>query len=162
MQLFLHLLRLSAESAFSGCSALSSVTFNEGVKKIGRYAFYNTALKAAVLPASVVSIGNYAFGYVESFDTNTADPYDTTNVLADGFVMGGKSVEAANYAAINGIAYYDMTKGCPHAYVVTTVPATVFAKGKRLALAHSAVTQSQSQSRKRLSRFLHSKQQRKL
>lgn len=120
------------ESAFSGCSALSSVTFNEGVKKIGRYAFYNTALKAAVLPASVVSIGNYAFGYVESFDTNTADPYDTTNVLADGFVMGGKSVEAANYAAINGIAYYDMTKGCPHAYVVTTVPATVFAKGKKI------------------------------
>ena len=116
------------ESAFSGCSALSSVTFNEGVKKIGRYAFY----KAAVLPASVVSIGNYAFGYVESFNTNTADPYDTTNVLADGFVMGGKSVEAANYAAINGIAYYDMTKGCPHAYVVTTVPATVFAKGKKI------------------------------
>lgn len=119
-------------SAFSGCSALSSVAFNEGVKKIGRYAFYNTALKAAVLPASVVSIGNYAFGYVESFDTNTADPYDTTNVLADGFVMGGKSVEAANYAAINDIAYYDMTKGCPHAYVVTTVPATVFAKGKKI------------------------------
>ena len=119
-------------SAFSGCSALSSVAFNEGVKKIGSYAFYNTALKAAVLPASVVSIGNYAFGYVESFDTNTADPYDTTNVLADGFVMGGKSVEAANYAAINGIAYYDMTKGCPHAYVVTTVPATVFAKGKKI------------------------------
>ena len=99
-----------------------TLTFNEGVKKIGRYAFYNTALKAAVLPASVVSIGNYAFGYVESFDTNTADP----------FVMGGKSVEAANYAAINGIAYYDMTKGCPHAYVVTTVPATVFAKGKKI------------------------------
>ena len=120
------------ESAFSGCSALSSVVFNEGVKKIGRYAFYNTALKAAVLPASVVSIGNYAFGYVDSFNTNTADPYDVTSVVANGFVMGGKSVEAANYAAINGIAYYDMTKGCPHAYVVTTVPATVFAKGKKI------------------------------
>ena len=119
-------------SAFSGCSALSSVTFNEGVKKINDYAFYNTALKAAVLPASVVSIGDHAFGYVENFNTNTADPYDTTDVLADGFVMGGKSVEAANYAAINGIAYYDMTKGCPHAYVVTTVPATVFAKGKKI------------------------------
>ena len=120
------------ESAFSGCSALSSVVFNEGVKKIGRYAFYNTALKAAVLPASVVSIGNYAFGYVDSFNTNTADPYDVTSVVANGFVMGGKSVEAANYAAINGIAYYDMTKGCPHAYAVTTVPATVFAKGKKI------------------------------
>ena len=119
-------------SAFSGCSALSSVAFNEGVKKIGSYAFYNTALKAAVLPASVVSIGDHAFGYVENFNTNTVDPYDTTDVLADGFVMGGKSVEAANYAAINGIAYYDMTKGCPHAYVVTTVPATVFAKGKKI------------------------------
>ena len=115
-------------SAFSGCSALSSVAFNEGVKKIGSYAFYNTALKAAVLPASVVSIGDHAFGYVENFNTNTVDPYDTTDVLADGFVMGGKSVEAANYAAINGIAYYDMTNGCPHAYVV----ATVFAKGKKI------------------------------
>ena len=119
-------------SAFSGCSALSSVAFNEGVKKIGSYAFYNTALKAAVLPASVVSIGDHAFGYVENFNTNTVDPYDTTDVLADGFVVGGKSVEAANYAAINGIAYYDMTNGCPHAYVVTTVPATVFAKGKKI------------------------------
>ncbi len=119
-------------SSFSGCSALSSVAFNEGVKKIGSYAFYNTALKAAVLPASVVSIGDHAFGYVENFNTNTVDPYDTTDVLADGFVMGGKSVEAANYAAINGIAYYDMTNGCPHAYVVTTVPATVFAKGKKI------------------------------
>ena len=118
--------------AFSGCSALSSVTFNEGVKKIGDYAFYNTALKAAVLPASVVSIGSYAFGYVQNLNTNTTDPYDTTAVLADGFVMGGKSAEAANYAAINGIAYYDMTNGCPHAYVVTTVPATVFAKGKKI------------------------------
>ena len=66
--------------------------------------------------------------------------------------MGGKSVEAANYAAINGIAYYDMTKGCPHAYVVTTVPATVFAKGKKISTCP----------RKRLSRFLHSKLQRKL
>ena len=119
-------------SAFSGCSALSSVAFNEGVKKIGSYAFHNTALKAAVLPASVVSIGDHAFGYVENFNTNTVDPYDTTDVLADGFVVGGKSVEAANYAAINGIAYYDMTNGCPHAYVVTTVPATVFAKGKKI------------------------------
>ena len=119
-------------NAFNGCSALSSVTFNEGVKKIGSYAFYNTALKAAVLPASVVSIGSHAFGYVENLDTNTTDPYDTTDVLADGFVMGGKSAEAANYAAINGIAYYDMTNGCPHAYVVTTVPATVFAKGKKI------------------------------
>ena len=119
-------------SAFSGCSALSSVAFNGGVKKIGSYAFYNTALKAAVLPASVVSIGDHAFGYVENFNTNTVDPYDTTDVLADGFVVGGKSVEAANYAAINGIAYYDMTNGCPHAYVVTTVPATVFAKGKKI------------------------------
>ena len=119
-------------NAFNGCSALSSVTFNEGVKKIGSYAFYNTALKAAVLPASVVSIGSHAFGYVENLDANTTDPYDTTDVLADGFVMGGKSAEAANYAAINGIAYYDMTNGCPHAYVVTTVPATVFAKGKKI------------------------------
>ena len=119
-------------NAFNGCSALSSVTFNEGVKKIGSYAFYNTALKAAVLPASVVSIGSHAFGYVENLDANTTDPYDTTDVLADGFVMGGKSAVAANYAAINGIAYYDMTNGCPHAYVVTTVPATVFAKGKKI------------------------------
>lgn len=124
--------RTIGESAFSGCSALSSVTFNEGVKRISDYAFYNTALKAVALPASVVSIESYAFGYVTNFDTNTVDPYDTTSVLADGFVMGGKSAEAANYAAINGIAYYDMTNGCPHAYVVTTVPATVFAKGKKI------------------------------
>ena len=122
----------SVESgAFYNCTALSNAVITNGVKTIGSYAFYNTALKAAVIPASVTSIGSYAFGYVENLDTNTVMPYDTTETLVDGFVMGGYSSEAGTYAAVNGIAYYDMTAGCPHPYVTTTVAATLFAKGKK-------------------------------
>ncbi len=120
------------EFAFSGCSALSSVSFMNGVKQIGEKAFYETALKSVVLPTSVTEIDNYAFGYVTGFDTNTVDPYDTTEVAKAGFVMAGYSCDAAaKYAALNDFAYYDMTKGCPHPYNVTTVAATVFASGKK-------------------------------
>ena len=119
-------------SAFSGCTALANVTISNGVKSIGDYAFYETALKSAVIPASVNEIGEFAFGYVGAFDENTAAPYDTTAVAKPGFVMAGySSVEAAKYAQTNGFAYYDITNGCPHPYEVTTVAATVFAKGSQ-------------------------------
>ena len=53
-------------STFGGCSALSSVTFEDGsaLKRIEEYAFYGlSSLKNITLPDSLHFIGNHAFAY---------------------------------------------------------------------------------------------------
>ena len=48
--------------AFYGCSSLTSITLPEGVTSIGSSAFYNcSSLTGITLPDGVTSIGNYAF-----------------------------------------------------------------------------------------------------
>ena len=50
------------DSAFYGCSALTSVTIPVGVTSIGDSAFYGcVSLTSIAIPESVLSIGNYAF-----------------------------------------------------------------------------------------------------
>ena len=50
------------ESAFSGCSGLTSVTIPNSVTTIGRYAFSDcSGLTSVTIPNSVTSIGGYAF-----------------------------------------------------------------------------------------------------
>ena len=117
--------------AFSGCTSLSNVAISEGVKIIDNEAFFETALSGVVIPASVASIGSYAFGFESNFDTNTVTPYDVIPVVKEGFVIGGTTNVAAKYAAQSGIAFYNMSAGCPHPYNTTTVEATLFAKGSK-------------------------------
>lgn len=50
-----------ATGAFHACGKLTAVTLPEGLKKIGKHAFSNTALTEADVPASVTELGNYAF-----------------------------------------------------------------------------------------------------
>ena len=50
------------ESAFSGCSGLTSITIPSGVTSIGKYAFSNcSGLTSITIPSSVTSIGGGAF-----------------------------------------------------------------------------------------------------
>ena len=54
--------RVLADSAFSECSALQSVTIPDSVTSIGSYAFYGCrALRNVTVGKSVMSIGNEAF-----------------------------------------------------------------------------------------------------
>ena len=50
------------DHAFDGCSSLTSVTIGNGVTSIGWWAFWDcTALTSVIIPDSVTSIGRYAF-----------------------------------------------------------------------------------------------------
>ena len=52
------------QSAFSGCSGLTSVTIPNSVTSIGQSAFYNcTSLTSVTIPNSVTSIGEWVFSY---------------------------------------------------------------------------------------------------
>ena len=51
-------------SAFYGCSALTSINIPNSVTSIGTFAFYGcSALTSITIPNSVTSIGSYAFNY---------------------------------------------------------------------------------------------------
>jgi hypothetical protein len=54
-------LREVGEGAFKGCSGLTTVDFNDGLKIIGAEAFYESALKNVYIPGSLTEIGFCAF-----------------------------------------------------------------------------------------------------
>lgn len=47
--------------AFMSCSKLTSVTLPSGLVSIGKYSFYNTGIKEIAFPATLKSVGDYAF-----------------------------------------------------------------------------------------------------
>ncbi len=47
--------------AFAGCHSLKKITFSEGLKSIGHWAFNGTSIECAVIPASVTEISDGAF-----------------------------------------------------------------------------------------------------
>ncbi len=52
--------------AFSGCTALESVILPDNLESIGIYAFLKSGIESIVLPNSVTNIGNYAFSECKS------------------------------------------------------------------------------------------------
>ena len=49
------------EDAFADCKKLQKVTLHEGIKKVGKNAFYNTSLKEITIPSTVTQLGKNAF-----------------------------------------------------------------------------------------------------
>ena len=49
--------------AFKSCSKLTSLTLSEGLVSIGKYSFYNIGINEIAFPATLKSVGDYAFAY---------------------------------------------------------------------------------------------------
>ena len=72
-------------SAFSGCSGLTSVIIPAGVTSIGNSAFYGCSrLMSVTIPASVTSIGNSAFSQCSEL-TSITIPANVTSIGEDAF-----------------------------------------------------------------------------
>ena len=68
------------DSAFYGCSGLTSVTIPNGVTSIGRCAFFGcSGLTSITIPNSVTSIGEFAFEYCYSL-TSVTIPNSVTSI----------------------------------------------------------------------------------
>ncbi len=73
------------DSAFYGCSGLTSVTIGNSVTSIGDHVFYGcSGLTSVTLPDSVKNIGIYAFGYCSGL-TNVTIPDSVTSIGAGAF-----------------------------------------------------------------------------
>lgn len=74
-----------ANSAFEGCSELTSVTIPNSVIEIGRYAFFKcSGLTSLTIPNNVTRIGSYAFGRCSGLTSFTI-PNNVTVVESNAF-----------------------------------------------------------------------------
>lgn len=120
--------------AFAHDHALSGrLVLGNNVESVGSQAFYDTGYTSVQVANVNTEIYYQALGYKEVLNEATPNPRDTTFAAVDGFfVVAPATSLAAKYAADNGFAAYDpanCTAG-NHPYAVTTVKATLFAKGK--------------------------------
>ncbi len=81
------------QSAFSGCSSLTSINIPDGVTEIGAYAFRACSrLKGITIPDGVTTIGEYAFSFCSEL-TNINIP-QTVSSIGEGAFGGDSSLSA--------------------------------------------------------------------
>ena len=112
-------------SAFKGCSGLTSVTISEGVTSIGDYAFnYCSSLTSVTIPSSVTSIGDYAFYYCSDL-TSVTIPSSVTSIgrwAFDGVAPETlTAVKKPSYMASDNLKTVIIPDG------TTTIPGSAFA-----------------------------------
>jgi len=120
--------------AFAHDHALSGrLVLGNNVESVGSQAFYDTGYTSVQVANVNTEIDYQALGYKEVLNEATPNPRDTTFAAVDGFfVVAPATSLATKYAADNGFTAYDPANCATgnHPYAVTTVKATLFAKGK--------------------------------
>ncbi|WP_461257889.1 leucine-rich repeat domain-containing protein [Treponema sp. R80B11-R83G3] len=97
------------DSAFSGCSGLTSVTIPDSVTSIGSYAFSGcSGLTSVTIPDSVVSIGSNAFQYCSGLTSVTiGNGVTSIGYYAFQYCSGLTSVTIGNgVTSIGSYAFY--------------------------------------------------------
>ena len=92
-------------SAFSGCEALKNVTIPNSVKYMEECAFFNCAMTEVTIPASVTTIGDYAFG----FCFGDEDEYYYYAPIEDFTIRGEYCSAAYRYAKDNGFNFVPLS-----------------------------------------------------
>ena len=100
-----------AQSAFLYTKKLKNITISEGVKDIGAYAFKNSGIKSASIPASVTSISDGVFVNCSNLETVDVASANTAYSSVDGVVFN---------KTVTDLIYYPTAKAGEY-----TVPGTV-------------------------------------
>ena len=109
--------------AFSGCSALTSVTIPETVTEIGEYAFENcSSLADITIPKAVTTIGKYAFYGCSSLIDITIP--ETVTAISDSTFSGCSSLTDITIPETVTEIGYSAFSGCSSLTSVT-IPETV-------------------------------------
>lgn len=99
------------QSAFLYTAKLKNITISEGVKDIGAYAFKNSGIKSASIPASVTSISDGVFVNCSNLETVDVASANTAYSSVDGVVFN---------KTVTDLIYYPTGKAGEY-----TVPGTV-------------------------------------
>lgn len=74
-------------SAFLGNTTIKRITFPDGLKSIGEYAFYESEIESVVIPSSVESVGAGAFASCRSLKTINVDSGNSRYSSLDGVLF---------------------------------------------------------------------------
>ena len=109
-------------SAFNGCSNLASVTIPDSVTTIGSHVFYGCGLTSVTIPDSVTTIGGSAFGFCGSL-TSVTIPDRVTTIGSYAFRNCSKLASVTIGKNVTSIADYAFW--CCEKLTSVTIPVSV-------------------------------------
>ena len=104
-------------NAFSGCSGLTSVNIGTGVTSIGESAFYNCSMTSVTIPNSVTYIGEYAFLSCSGLTSVTIG--NSVTSIGDYAFLNCSGLTSINVAS--GNTHYSSIDGVLYNYVQDTL-----------------------------------------
>lgn len=114
--------------AFVGCSAITSVTIEEGVQDVNTHAFWEcSSLTTVTLPSTIMDLGNQAFG----FSGLTTITINATTPPSYGYGLFDYSDNLAHiYVPAASVAAYKAAEGwSDHAGIIAAIPAAPASDG---------------------------------
>lgn len=106
---------------FDGCEMLSDITLPTNLKTIGNYAFDNTLFNKSELPATVTTIGYYAFAYCTQLKEMVI-PEGVTIIPGALFMSCTSLARVVLPSTVTELAGRDTFKDCPLTDIVCHAP----------------------------------------